>query len=147
MKLKVIVALICIFFLTMATCPSMGLPLKLDNMPDNMSNIEDILDPIEETENDSLLLTSGPMSNLYTKVALINGSDKQMNLIQRHLDRKLLRPLILFRNVMVYVRNLSFTIEYKQDLKNNSRFSFLTSNATIIRDEDGMIEELLNQTK
>jgi hypothetical protein len=86
----------------------------------------------------------GPISKLFTQVELINGSESQMQLIQRNLDRKLLRFSLILRNIPVFVENLSFSVEFIRDVRNRSRFSYITANGTTIYDGNGTYQNLTN---
>lgn len=135
----------CISIIIISAIPAMGNPtqfLKNDTVPE----LETRLEPLDDENDNNIIITQGPMFKSYSKVTLLNGTDSEMKLIQRHLDRKLLRPLIIFRNVEIKVVNLSFRVEYKKDAKNNSRFSYKTTNGTLVPNKNVAPQEIVNST-
>ena len=104
--------------------------------------LEKVLESSNQTFGDNFIITIGPILKIFTNVELINGPESQMKLIQRYLDRKLLRPLGILRVTPIFVENLSFTVEYKQDVKNESRYSYITVNGTMIWDENGNYQNI-----
>ncbi len=122
----------------------MGLPLIEELELEIESYKDEILETIDETEKDNIIITLGPISKKVSNVKIISGPETPVKLIQRHLDRKLLRPLAIFRTVPIFVNNLTFEIEYIKNLKNGSRYSYVTVNATVIYNESGEFENLTN---
>ena len=129
MKKGRIGSILCICVIIASTIPVMGQSVITDRSLSLKSDVKKI--DIESQMNGKVFFeTIGPVSKKYSKVTLIDGSESQMNRIQRHLDRKLFRPLIIFRNVIIPVKNLTFTVEYLRNVENNSRFSYTTLNMT-----------------
>lgn len=145
MNKRIIGAVLCVCIMTIGAIPAIGIPEEIDVEPELSDYIEDILESSDETYGDNFTITMGPVSKIFSNVELINGSETQMELINRHLSRKLLRPSAIFRYVPIFVKNLSFTVEYKQDVRDKSRFSYYTINATVIYNETtGEYENLTN---
>ena len=58
----------------------------------------------------------------------------------------MLRSSIVLPVLIIRVEGLSFTLTYKQDLKNNSKFSYATLFGEAIYDEEGNYVDMTNET-
>jgi len=142
MNKKIIGAILCFCFMTMGVIPVIGSPSIPDIDPELTPYVQEILESSSKSYGDYFIITVGPVLKIFSNVELISGSQFQMKLIKRHLDRRLLRPSVIFKAVPIFVENLSFTVEYKKDVRNNSRFSYFSGNATVIYNETGAFENL-----
>lgn len=104
---------------------------NLDLDPEMNEKIENLIDAANITLGDIFFITDGPASKLYSKVELLEGSENQINRINRYLNRKLLRPLIFLRQIPIFVENLSFTLEFKRDVRTRSRYQYFCWNASV----------------
>ena len=133
MNIKVIVVLFCVSIFTFGSISAItATPIdNLDLDPEISEKIENLLETANITFGDNFFITNGPVSKTYSKVELLEGKENQINKINRYLNRKFLRPLIFLRQVPVFVENLSFTVEFKSDVKIRSRFEYFTGNASV----------------
>ena len=149
MKNKVIGAILCICIITIGTIPVVAAELK--SIPEDITQdfpfVDEAIKSLEEniTFGDCFVITGGPVLKLYSNVDLINGSKIQTKLIERNLNRRLLRASIILPYVGILVSNLTFSVEYKKDIvKNKSRFTYFTTNASVIYDENGTYQNVTN---
>lgn len=133
MNIKIIGVLFCVSIFAFGSIPAIGVtPIdNLDLDPEISEEIENFFEAANITFGDNFFVTNGPASKIYSKVELLEGSENQMNKINRYLNRKFLRPLIFLRQIPIFVENLSFTVEFKSDVKDRSRFSYFTGNASV----------------
>ncbi len=134
---KIIGVTLCVLIITMGLTPVRATPSCSITNSELTQYLEKVIKSSNQTFGDNFIITIGPVLKIFTNVELINGPESQMKLIQRYLDRKLLRPLGILRVIPIYVENLSFMIEYKYEVKNDSRFSYETLNGTITLEESG----------
>ena len=130
---KIIGAILCVCIFAFGPLPTIS-ATPIDNLDLDLEiseKIENLIDAANITLGDNFFVTEGPASKIYSKVELLEGSENQMNKINRYLNRKLLRPLIFLRQIPIFVENLSFTLEFKRDVRNRSRFSYITLNASV----------------
>lgn len=144
MRKVIIISILGLFMTTVGVIPAMGFPSELYVDSEVKPYIEEIFETYNETYGDYFVLTYGPVSKTYADIELTEGSQTQINLINKYLDRKLLRPFLLFRTVVIFVNNLSYTVEYKKDLDNSSKYSYFTVNATVKYNESGDVENVTN---
>ena len=133
MNKKIIGAIFCVCIFAFGSIPALGFN-SIDNLnldQDINKKIDNLFEGANITFGDIFCLTNGPASKMYSKVELLEGSENQINKINRVLNRKILRPLIFLRQIPIFVENLSFTVEYKRDVKNRSRFTYFTTNTTV----------------
>ena len=137
MNKKIIGAILCVCIFAFGSIPVTGeTPIdKLEIEPELKSYIDQILENNNQTFGDYFFLTNGPVLKIYSNVELLNGNENQIERINRHLSRKLFRPGIILRYIPVIAENLSFTVEYKKDVRAKSRFSYMTASATVIWNE------------
>jgi len=130
---KTIGAIFCVCIFTFGSIPVLGFnPIdNLDKDPEINKKIENLFEEANITFGDIFCLTNGPASKIYSQVDLLEGSEYQMNKINRVLNRKILRPLIFLRQIPIFFENLSFTVEFKRDVKDRSRFTYFTTNTTV----------------
>jgi hypothetical protein len=139
---KIIGVILFVFIITTGLTPVIATPSRSDTNIEFTQYIEKVLKSTNQTFGDHFIITLGPVLKIFSNVELTKGSESQMKLIQRYLDRKLLRPLGILRVTPIFVENLSFTVEYKQDVKNGSRYSYITVNGTVIWDENGIYQNI-----
>jgi len=144
MKKTMIVSIICICLTLVSSYSAIAIPEEFDIVDEIKPQAMEMIESNNITIGDNLFVTVGPVSKFYTDVELTDGSPTQMNLVQRHLDRRLFRPLLIFKYAFVFVQNLSFTVEYKRDVSDRSRFNLMTINASIVHDENGSFENIVN---
>ena len=133
MNKKIIGAIFCVCIFAFGSIPALGFN-PIDNLnldQDIKKKIDNLFEEANITFGDIFCLTNGPASKMYSKVELLEGSENQINKINLVLNRKILRPLIFLRQIPIFVKNLSFTVEYKRDVKNRSRFTYFTTNTTV----------------
>ena len=127
MNKRTLIAIFCVISLTICAVPAMGINAndKIYELTQNLNEYVD-LDDINETLNQTVLLTCGPISKVYSKIEIINGSENEVALINKFLKRSIFRPII----PMVYVNNLTFSVEYLREPAepefNHSKFSYIT---------------------
>jgi hypothetical protein len=133
MNKKIIGAIFCVCIFAFGSIPALGFnPIDNLNLDHDINKkIDNLFEEANITFGDIFCLTNGPASKMYSKVELLEGSENQINKINRVLNRKILRPLIFLRQIPIFVKNLSFTVEYKIDVKNRSRFTYFTTNTTV----------------
>jgi len=111
-----------------------------------------IIDKIDGfvNENETLakyaIATIGPVSKKYSEVKLLSGPTLKVTLIKRNLNRRLLRSSIVLPVLLIRIEGLSFTLTYKQDQKNNSKFSYATLFGEAIYNEEGNYVDMTNET-
>jgi hypothetical protein len=144
---KIIVSIICVCMLTLCVLPVFAEEdvldfkedLKIINKIDNFVN-----------ENSTLgkyaIATAGPILKRYTEINLLEGPTLKIKQINRNLNRRLLRLSIVLPVLLIRVEKLDFTLYYRQDLKNNSRFSYATLFGEAIYDEEGNYVDITNET-
>ena len=133
MDKKIIGAILCVCIFVFGSIQTISAtPIDvLDLDPEMSEKIENIIEVDNMTLGDNFFVTDGPASKLYSKVELLEGSENQISRINRYLNKKLLRPLIFLRQIPIFVKNLSFTLEYKLDLRTRSRFQYFCWNASV----------------
>lgn len=150
MNNKIIGAILCICIITIGAIPAFGAELKsIPEIEQDFPFVDEAIKSLEEnnTFGDCFIITEGPVLKLYSKVDLINGSESQIKVIERNINRRLLRASIILPYVGIFVSNLTFSVEYKQDIvKKKSRFTYFTANASIIYDENGTYQNLTNES-
>ena len=113
--------------------------LKIINKIDNFVN-----------ENQTLkkyaFVTVGPVLKIYTDVDILDGPALKVIRIKRNLNRRLIRSSIILPVLLIRVKSLDFTVYYKKDLKNNSRFSYATLFGEAVYDEEGNYLNMINET-
>ena len=135
MDKKIIGAILCVCIFGLASIPATGEAQINDLDQEIKSYIEQILDYENQTLGNYFFLTDGPILETYSNVELLNGSESQIEKINQYLNRKMLRPFLFLKVIPVFVENLSFTIDYKKDVRTNSRYSFFSMSATVIWNE------------
>jgi hypothetical protein len=147
MNKKIIGAILCVCIFVFGSIPALGAP-PIDDLELDMeiiSHIEKMLDEGNQTLGANIFITHGPVLQLYSKVNLLEGSENQMWLINLYLSRKLIRPLLIVKNIPIFVDNVSFTVEYKKDVRERSRFSYITASASVIwNNTSGVYEGITN---
>jgi len=149
MNKKIIGTILCISIMLIGSIPSIGANPLIDK---NVGG-ELVQKAIELTEDKNItfgekfIITSGPIFKLYSDVELLDGNLTQMQIIQRNLDKKLFRFSRFLPFIFVPVFGLNFTVHYKKDLENGSRFSYITVNASVVYDnETGEVVNVTNHT-
>jgi len=146
MKKKIIGIILCISIMLIGSIPSIG----ANPLIDKNVGVELIQNAIELTEDqnitfgEKIIITSGPIFKLYSDVKLLDGDPTQMQIIQRNLDKKLFRFSRFLPFIFIPVFGLNFTVYYKKDLENGSRFSYITVNTSVVYDNE--IGEVVNVT-
>jgi len=122
MNKKTLIAIFCVVSLTICAVPAMGIDVndKISELNQNLNKYVDLND-INETLNQTVLLTLGPINKIYSKIEIINGSESQVSVLNKFLKRSIFRPII----PMVYVNNLTFSVEYLKEPA-NSKFNYVT---------------------
>ena len=148
MNKKVIGTILCICILILGTIPVIGAELKsTPEIKQDFPFVDEAIKSLVENETlgDCFIITGGPVLKLYSNVDLINGSESQMKLIERNLNRRLLRLSAILPFIGIYVSNLTFSVEYTQDIiKKKSRFTYFTVNVSVIYDENGTYQNITN---
>jgi len=142
------IGIICVFLLTGFTTAS-AVEVKTINKVDD-KNVESenyVKDAGYDFGNYSVYIR-GPVSKIYTDIKLINTSFLQKKLIERNLNRRLLRLSILLPTVIIPAKNIDLTIIFMKNIGNSSRISYNTTIWKNIYDENGKLVNLtLEQTK
>lgn len=121
MKKRIIITILVIAaILTMSYSPAMAI-----NLENKIKTIEKYKEKLDVNAEDDLyfLITSGPKSHLITEVELIDGNPTQINKISRFLNKVLFHPVIPF----MIVKDLTFKINYTTEVKNKSKYSYITA--------------------
>lgn len=137
MDKKIIGALLCVCIFSIGSIPVTGeSPIdELDFDQEIKSYIEQLLDIENQSIGNYFFLINGPVLKTYSNVELLNGSEFQIEKINRYLNWKLFRPVIFLKYTPVFTENLSFTLDYKKNVRTNSRYSYVTLSATVIFNE------------
>jgi len=149
MNKKIIGTILCISIVLIGSIPSIGAnPLIDKNVGGEL--IQKLIELTEDeniTFGEKFIITYGPISKLYSDVELLDGDPTQMQVIQRNLDKKLFRFSRFFPFIFVPVFGLNFTVYYKKDLENGSRFSYITVNTSVVyNNENGEVVNVTNHT-
>ena len=140
MNKKVVVSVLCIFLITIGVAPSMA--------TDFQENLLKIVGPMDEDLDPFVYLTSGPASEKYSEVRLLNGSVEEIESIEKHLNGGLLRSSILLPYVMVFVTTpMNFTVSYFEEVKDRSRNSYYTYLANATYDDEGNMNEIEDENE
>jgi len=98
-----------------------------------------------QTLKEYAVVTVGPILKLYTEVKILDGPAFKVKRIQRNLNRRLIRSSILLPVLLINVEELDFTVYYKKDVNNNSRFSYSTLFGEAIYDDEGNYINMTNE--
>lgn len=104
----------------------------------------EIIDEMDDTDNHSfgnyIVITDGPISGLFAKVTIQDGPLLITLLINRNLNRRILRLSALLTKITYPIsKGINFTVDYKRNVRNNSRYSYLTTYFKVLYDENGSV--------
>ena len=144
---KIIVSILCVYILINCVIPVQAENDALDLKKD-LKIIEKIDSFVNEnaTQAKYAIATIGPVSKKYSNVNLLDGPTLKVIQINRNLNKRLIRSSIVLPVLLIKAKGLSFTLTYKQDLKNNSKFSYATLFGEAIYDEEGNYVDMTNET-
>jgi len=135
MNKKIIVSVLCIFLITIGVAPSMATGFQ-ENLLKTINSMDEDLDP-------HIYLTSGPVSDKYSEVKLLNGSVEEIESIEKHLGGGLLRSSAFLPYVLVFITTpLNFTVSYFENERSGARNSYHTYLANATYDDEGNMEEI-----
>jgi len=148
MNKKIITIMLCVSFLTLGATTAIA--KEEDQILEKYGEqLEKLTKDLDEnfTLPPNFFTTVGPVSKMYSHVKILNGSQIQTKMIQRHLDRKLLKLGMFLPTVVLLVTEMDFEVSYsKTPLLNTSRFSYSTLNATAVL-QNGTLVNVTNITK
>ncbi|KYK27624.1 hypothetical protein AYK20_02535 [Thermoplasmatales archaeon SG8-52-1] len=140
-----LVALIIVLLIgiTIVTGISSNDPIAIKYIDDST----EIIDENDDTGNNSygnyLIVIDGPISKLITKVTITEGPLLITLLINRNLNRRFFRlSTILPKMFYPVLKGINFTVEFKRNVRNNSRFYYLTTFSKVLYDENGSFNGL-----
>jgi len=146
---KYITIMICIGLLTISFthCGASSVKKQMEEQSFILKNSD-----INESQNITFnysFFTFGPAYKI-SKVTFHEGPEKQINKINKFLNRWRLNPLIpivflLFKNFPndLELCNASFTVTYDENVKNSSRYSYLTAYGKMLNDTDVPLNETI----
>lgn len=139
MKGKVIGVFIVLDMMLIGTVNVSATP-ELSTTAAKESDIFKTLQKFEDTNvtlGSEFVIISGPVSKLYSQVNIIDGPEKQKQLIERFVNR---RPTLLGRILPyypVFVEGLNFSVEFKRVPRfMESRFGYYSLNCSVRYDEN-----------
>lgn len=142
---KIIVSILCVYILINCVIPVQAENDVLDLKKD-LKIIEKIDSFVNETQAKYAIATIGPVSKKYSDLNLLDGPTLKVIQINRNLNKRLIRSSIVLPVLLINVKELSFTLTYIKDLKNNSKFSYATLFGEAIYDEKGNYVDMTNET-
>lgn len=137
MNKKIIGIILCVSILTISAIPTM---MAKPNLHINKEiELEDRYDDPtgNYTYGNFSVGTTCPASKKYYSLNITEGAANVIKIINRNLDKKLLRLSLIIPMVIIPVKGLDFTIEYKQNSSNESKFWFHTFIEDVNYDENG----------
>lgn len=134
------ILILCILLLTVISDISLGESISKKFIEDS----NEIIDEMDDTDNHSfgnyIIITDGPISRLFAKVNIQDGPLLITLLINRNLNRRILRLSALLTKITYPIsKGINFTVEYKRNVRNNSRYSYLTTYFKVLYDENGSV--------
>jgi len=147
MTKKVIISIFCIFLLLTCVLPVLA-HSEVVILDDSLK----IFDKIDNSVNENTTLkkyaiaTIGPVFKKYSQVKILDGAFLKVKRIERNLNRRLVRASAILPFFLINVEKISFTLYYKKDLNNNSRFSYATLFGEAVYDEQGNYVDTTNET-
>ncbi|KYK20376.1 hypothetical protein AYK24_03810 [Thermoplasmatales archaeon SG8-52-4] len=113
-------------------------PISIKLIKDTIEKINDIEDIDNNSFGNYIIYTSGPISNFFTKASIDEGPFLTKLLLNRNLNRRIFRlSAILTKMIFPIPKGINFTVEYKRNVNNFSRFNFLTFIFKVLYDENG----------
>ncbi|RLF36844.1 MAG: hypothetical protein DRM99_01855 [Thermoplasmata archaeon] len=151
MNKKIIVAVLISFsVIALSAIPSLGVT-NVANI--NKAKIGDkiLSEEKQEIDGENLTLpyfitTYGPISKFITKIEILDGPEPQTTKIKKLINRGFVPFSRILPAYPVFVTRLNFTVEYKINVRNNSRFSYFTINGTVIYNESGEPINITNKS-
>ena len=120
MNRKIITSTICLMFLTLYAVPVMA--LGLNQAKEKICEVKEKLETEEfDFDETTAMATSGSIKKAYTKVEIIDGDKVDVNMLNKFLNRKFLRPIL----PVLSVTNLTFSVEYLKT-PDSEKFGYLT---------------------
>ena len=148
MNKKIIVAIFCVSIMLIGALPasSISIPETIEKNCSKSHILEKAKEILEEnlTLPSNFVITFGPITKSITDLEILDGAENEKAKIEKLMNRK----FVLFSKVLpayvVPVFGMNFTIEYKKDVRNGSRFTYSTSNGSVIFDESGNPIDMTN---
>ena len=107
----------------------------------NKKNIgSELLEKTQEETDQNITLpyfitTYGPISKFITKIEILDGPENQTAKIEKLINRRFMPFSRILPLYPILVTGLNFTVEYKINVRNSSRFGYVTMNATVVYNE------------
>ena len=119
-------ALLCILLLSGSLVSAIEINIPIEDIEDMGDTIDIDEITIDNNQTRTILVTNGPIARRLTGISLTNGSNSQIQQIQRIINRRILqfiRPLAI-----IPVSDISFSITYRRNIISpRSGFSFQTT--------------------
>jgi hypothetical protein len=135
--------------ITIVTGISSNDPIAIKYIDDSTERIDENDDTSNYSFGNYLIAIDGPISKLITKVTITEGPLLITLLINRNLNRRIIRlSAILPKMFYPVLKGINFTVEFKRNVRNNSRFYYITMYSKILYDENGSFIgfDLINAT-
>lgn len=144
MNKKIIGTTLCVCILIVSAIPAMGINVGIKRDLE-LNDVKDFVDPTGNyTFGNFSLRTVGPVSKKYVNAEVTDGPARIVKIINRNLDRKLLRLSWLLPFLFIPVNGINFTVQYIKDSSNESKYIYMTNLSEVVYDENGSIAGYVN---
>jgi len=145
MNRKITASVLCLFLITIGLTPVISADEDSD-LKENLIQIEQKISLADEESDPFIYLTSGPASDKYSEIELLDGSPEEIQKIEKHLSGGIFRASTFLPYVVVFITTpLNFTVCYDvEGLREGSRNSYFSFFANATYDEEGNLEEIVD---
>ena len=147
MNKKITAAVVCLFILTLSSVSAIEINATSD-LKDKEKVIETLngINEDDQTLKDYIFLTLGPVKKQYIDVEIHEGKFIPKKIIERNLNRKLLRFSIFLPFILIPVEGFNFTVTYKKDTSLTNKYTYITYFGETVYDENGTLINVTNST-
>ena len=147
MKRRIIISIVCISIILFGSINAIAAnPISKSKQDEYFQQAYEVLEEENFTIPECAFLTFGPVSKFYSDVEITDGNPIEVNIIEKNLGRKLFRFGWFLPFVLIPIFNCNFTVQYTKALENTSKYSYLSYNGTAVFNEDGKVEDIINET-